>query len=471
MWKVGGKAFKELFADNAPFVGYLTYANTVTDNFGKFAMLEAILGDKRKVIPQFLDPLPHMTDLDDAIEYVFRNTWQFDKLNIGSAKWNNHPAASSMIPFLNWRLVNIQQTAQFAIEHPHLFGSYLYLTARPNQELEDELPEEYALATSSWVDNMDFPKWFVIPEDLSGTGRKEWFMYPSTNGIPYLGAVSDIADVLDALGLFNKSKLPSRRFDNPYEERVSIFQRAGKELTLPVVEAATAMYTQRDGWGRTFDEMKASGKKRTLLGVEIDPVAHYFITTLAPAVKALDRTLSFTGITGTAPLVEPISGKFTQGTPSWTGAIPDYPVHSQSPTMYDGQFFNAVLQAVGAQPYHIDMYLQAQYKISDLEFQLREAENRLQQTYPRRLATARDEAHAKKIKDTAENEYIWAVFLAQELGYYEVWRKKVGLSHKKATDAILQQNLQVSELLSEEEKAQVRQQITERYRKSKYFNP
>lgn len=470
VWKVGGKAFKELFADNAPFVGYLAYANTVTDNFGKFALLEALLSDHRRIVPEILDPIPHFTDVDDAIEYVFKNTWQFDKLNVGAAKWNNHPAASALIPFLNWRLVNIQQSAQYAIAHPHLFGSYLYLIARPNEELEDEVPEEYALVTSSWIDNLDFPKWFVTDGESSPTGRREWFMFPSTNWMPYLGAISDIGDIMDTLGLFNKSKLPSRRNDNPYEKQVSVLQRAGKELTLPVVEAASAFYTQRDGWGRTWDEIRASGKKRTLLGFEIDPVAHYFITTLAPAIKALDRNLSYTGATGTAPTVDPITGVYKEGTPSWTGAIPDYPVASQSPHMWDSQFFNGVLQAVGAAPYHIDVYLQAQYKITDITYQLYEAEDRLK-AYPKKMAQARDEEHAKQIREKAENDYIWAVFLAQELGYYEMWRKKVGLTHKRATDAILQQNLQVSELLSEEEKAQVRADITKRYKNSNYFNP
>ena len=449
---------KELLADRNPVSFYLGWGNNITDNLGKFQMLKALMNDARRKVPELMDTLPRL-DIDDAIEYVFAHSWNYDNLSVGGNKWHNSTFLQTVVPFVQWRVKNVQQAALMAIEHPHLFGSYLYLTGQPTNELKSERPVEWEMMNNSWWDEGSRPIWWIVPAELSPTGNEEFFMYPATNFIPQLGALQDVGDLLDTIGMFqNSSKLPSERTDNPWQENATLLQRLAKEQTVPFIEALLAVYSGTDNWGRDWETLREGGKKRTMLGIQIDPMAHYFISVLVPAIKQVDRTMSFTGLTGTAPTVNPISGEFTPGSPSWTGVTPDYPVLGQQPSPTGNRTADTLLSMAGALPYYIDIYLSAQYTITDLKIMNKNAEKDIK-AYRYKLAQSPSMQRDKELNDQLENLQIWHYHLALELGYYEAWKQKVGLNDKRATDAILQQNLRVRDYLTNREKEQVEEKV------------
>jgi hypothetical protein len=456
------KAANDL-TDESPLFQFLSWGNVITDNMGRFTMLEAALRDRPKFT---VSAFPSFANPDEAVEYVFKNTWNFDDIPKDSIGKNQ--VVQSLVPFINWRLKNFQQATVFATEHPHRFASYLYLTGRPSEDAKEDYPMEWSTINDGWVDKFDRPMVWEVPEELSGTGRKEYYTYPLTTLVPLMDPLGDIIDITRVFGAFNGDEPLHRRGDVPkemiskYEERATKLRRLIKEETMPWVELAIGQINQQDNWGTSFDELREKNKKRQLLGIPIDPVLYWSITTAAPVLKYPDRVLSYTGALGSAPYLDPKSGEYKEGTPNYLGITPDYQTSAQKPKMMSPTL-SMLGDALGFAPYNHDVWW-AQGYTTDKVRGLVTNGNKWLKTALIKIGTAPNEESQNTIRKKIHEVATFTFWAEVELAYLEKWRTEQNLPTQRALKIIEAQNRKLDNLLTEEDKQVIRERIWEKYK-------
>jgi hypothetical protein len=464
------RVIRAMNSDDSLLFRFISYGNNMTDNMMQFNLLKSVMSDDRlfhRLNMSNLDIVPHIKDPVEAVKWVEKHSYMFDEIPVQKDALN---VVSTVIPFMSWRIKNIQQTVRFAVEHPFLFGTYLELGLEAYDEFKHERPVEWEAMTSGWIGEKDFPIPWVIPADKSASGRDEFFLFPSTNLTPMLGGVSEISGWMELLGLFG-GDMPHEQKGNPYAKRQNILTKVMEEEASPLASLAASAITGKDKYGRDLEDLRKLGKRRTLFGVEVDPVLFYYATSFAPAFRNAERTAGgvaritggdFGGVTGEAAQLDVTSGKFTPPRPSWTGAYTD----QTQPTQKEPFFANGIPQGfaeiLGLAPLHFDVYMQQGYTQKEIEMQLKDAKKRLS-SFNYKLAVETDPVQQKRMIEEYENLLAWALHIETEWTMFNTWRKKLNLPSQRALQIIQEQDLKYSELLSPSEAEAVYKKIYDIY--------
>jgi hypothetical protein len=446
---------------------FIGWGNASTDNAMRYNMLKAVMSDNRlfhRLGMGGIDTVPYIKDPTEAIKWVEKHVYMFDEIPVDKDLLN---VANSVVPFMNWRIKNMQQTVRFMTERPHLFGTYLELAKEPYDEFKHDDPLAWKAMTNGWVKESDFPVPWVIPSSKSASGNDEVFTFPLSNINPELGGVSEVANWLDILGLFTGERDPHERRGNPYAKNENLVLRTINEESSPLASIATSLLTGKDKFGNDLANLQRGVKHRTMFGVEVDPTLYYFATTVAPMIRNAEKTYSaVTGGAGLggAPDLDVTTGDFRPYEETWTGARTDRMTPKQEPDWLPYRLapIERLGDILGFSPIHVNHLVQMGYTQSDIEMQLREAKKRLN-SFKYKLAIETDPEAQQKHIEEYEDLLMWAMLIESEWKIYEQWRKELGIPSSRALQIIKEQDMKVDEMLPDGEQQRIYREIYKKY--------
>jgi len=434
--------------DNTLFKG-LSYGNELTDNMAKLTMLEQVMSKKRftRIFDNdFLDSLPYHADIEDALDYVRKHSFMFDDLPNDNAAYK---AASSVLPFLSWRIKSAQQTVRYVVENPQKFAAFLKLTSNYQDTLKEDYPVEFAGTESPWTNQNSITLPIRIDKEFTGTGQAQWYANPLVTVIPQLGSIEEVNMFLDDLGMFQSGKRPSNRNENPHKEKTPLLRRLFNSETSPILKGLATAFTGIDEYDREYQTLANSSKKRDLFGIEVSNQSYYWITTALPALKSLNKSFSYTGLAAEAPEFDITTGKWTQGKKSWLGGETDYESRAQQESVFGN--LAGLAELIGANPHPINVYWNMGYRSrKEIEYMLRDTQKTIRGLH-KKISLASDAEEAAKIKQNALDLITYDVMLRTELGIIVRFAEKNNIPYHKAVDRIIQRNRQISDLLPREE--------------------
>jgi hypothetical protein len=262
--------------------------------------------------------------------------------------------------------------------------------------------------------------------------------------------------LLDDLGLFESSKLPSDRSDNPFGKPSGTKLRAVfDDLASPPAKALVTAFTGETSYGQKLSEM-GDAKDRTLFGIPVSNKSYFWYTNTFPVIKSYDKLFSYTGLEADAPEYNPITGEFKVGNRSWVGANSDYAKPGQLPNVFG--LFTPVTELLGINPTHVDVYYKlAGERRSNLESMIRQAYKDAKEL-KYQLANAHDSEDAQKKIELYQSKMLFAFYLDTEWTIIDRWAKRHGITSTRAMQQIKNANLQIDQLLPKEEVDRIAQE-------------
>lgn len=455
-------------ADAALLFRFISWGNVMTDNIMRFNLLKGVMSDDRLLhrvgLSDWLANVPNVKNLDEAVKWVENHSFMFDEDALGRLPKPVKNTANTVLPFLNWRIKNVQQTIRFMIERPTTFGTYLELGMELYDEFKHEKPVEWQAMTTGWIDEKDFPVPFVIPADKSASGRDEFFLFPMTTVLSTpLGGVNEVTELMDLFGLFGHGDTDFNNPHNPYAKRQKTILSMIEEEASPLLKFTLELATGEDAFGnRLADLDKKSKNSRTLLGLPLDASTYHYVTSIMPMLKQLERTGAALGIPmGQAAYTDPLTGRYFPAQPSWAGVKPESKT-TQNREVSTLPPLQNLLDILGMSPTYIDIYYQQGYTMSEMETQLRDAKDRLN-SYRWKLAKETDPEKQEALMDEYRGLLVWAYKIEYEWALFNAWRQKLNMPSPKAMNYIVEQNLQIPEQLPEQERQGIAKQIYDRY--------
>ena len=438
---------------------YIGYYNQITDNAAKLAMLEQVMNPNRvqKLVGNgIFDKLPYIEDPKKAIEWVRHRSFMFDDLPNDSQAYK---AAQTILPFMSWQYKSMQQTGRYLVEHPATFGSYLKWVSMYKDEFKEDYPVEYYQATEGtpWRTDASPILPYRVPKELSGTGRDEFYVNSWLSMLPQLGSLDTITGLMDDMGMFNDTKIPSDRNDNPFTTKdTNMLRHLFHQNSSNFSEAVYTALMGEDEYGRKLSELEDNPKHRTILGVEVPQTAYYFLTTLAPNIRSIDKIFSYTGASGRSPYLDPTTGEYTTGEPSWTGVVPSYQQANQKPNIFG--LFSPITEILGMSNEHIDVYWNmGYYKQGDIQKMIKASDDVIK-AYEYQSRRPYDEQHAQQLKLKYEEALLWNFWLRTEWEIVDRWAKSLGIPTRDAIARIQAADLQIPKLLPKSEVDEIARQ-------------
>lgn len=465
----------QAIADSFMF-NWQSQVNAHMDNAAKFALAEQLLSDRRITRQimggsDFLDALPKVKNAGEAWDWVAKHYPQFDDLPTNQ-RW--YQIASSSQPFFAFQLRNYGVTARMLMENPHRFGSFLKLTSDAKDEFRDEFPDEHKLMQAPWMSPGNLTVPMRIPAAVSGTGRDEFFNFPTTTIFSTFAPVEDVNAMLDILGVFNDSKPPNKRPDNPFldERRKKEYSPLRKALSniRTDINSVPSLILSAVDFAEGWKERSESGRTYSLFGVEVDANIHYAITELIPNTRSLDKLFQVTGLGGESIYVDPVSGETNKPVKSIFGTTPDYPTQSQNPRFTGNTVADVILQIVGIHPSYVDVYTQQGYTLGEVEGQISESK-RVIGGLRKKLLYATTPNEKKAIGKQLTQAIAFTVELGTEHEVLKEFSKEEGITSSKALRMMRQKGLRIQDVVGEDEFKNRMNDYWDRLQQSPEWNP
>jgi hypothetical protein len=167
---------------------------------------------------------------------------------------------------------------------------------------------------------------------------------------------------------------------------------------------------------------------------------------------------------GRAPQLNQQTGVYTEGVKSaFTGQLPHF-TSANTPNYFGKGVFGDVMKNFGLQPMPMDMFLSQGYTMSNITYQIKEAESMMYKI--RKELAQSDPSDTKKtarLVQRAQETSLMMVHLQSEYEIYRQWRKINNIPHPKAVKRIMTENLKVSDLLPKAERERIYKENYDKY--------
>jgi len=373
-----------------------------------------------------------------------------------------------LIPFWSFHRLNLGETARWIGSNPAKFSSYLRLVNSLQSGFnEDDSAAWEALHSNKWFDNQ-FTVPLRIPAEHSQSGGDEIWTLPTAQLFPSFGALAQLNTVAGVVNTFSGSNIripfdvgegeakPSQSPYNQFAKSGTFIQREGSPFLKQILSFLDEDYLFDYDLSRGYDldESYPLGMNKKWWAT-----LKLWLPPFAKLINSLP-----TSIMGRAPEFNRQTGEYTEGVKSkFTGQFPHF-TSANVPNYFGKGVFSDFMKNMGLQPMPFDMFINQEYTMSNISYQVNQAESMMYKIRKELAETAPgDTEKVERLTKRAQEVSLLAVHLRSEYEIYRQWRKLNNIPHPKAVKRIINENLKVSDLLPKAERERIYKENYDKY--------
>lgn len=288
----------------APF----RWGNVQFENLAKLNLAKSVFSKDKTMLLSGAVSNFKIKNMDEFIDYSSRYFYWYDETSLGKVG----DASGYILPFLNYRVKNINGTFRQVIHNPTRFGNYLQLYAALNSPMQDEDFPDGAVPEYIWSQK---PVFFKLDKEKTGLASDAFFYFPIASLIQQFGALSDLENVGQLLGVNLGSKSPLEQ--NPAAKRSNTIQKILDDESWGWLKLMKAVSTGVDT-DTGYEIERWGGKTTSFLGVQVSPWTKYALASILPPLDRLDKW-NPNRVFGQRAYYDPYRQEFIEGTPSFVG--------------------------------------------------------------------------------------------------------------------------------------------------------
>jgi hypothetical protein len=419
------------------------WGNVQFETLGKFSLAKTVFKkEKTMFLNGGVEPFL-VKNMNDFTEYSSRYFYWYDTTALGKLG----DAAGYVLPFLNYRMKNLNGTFRQLINSPSKFGNYLELYAALNEPMSKEDLPIGGVPDYVWG---QLPVIFKMDKETTGLKQDTYFYFPTASLIQQFGALSDLGTVKDLLGA--SSNLPLDQ--NPAKQRSNIIQKLLDDESWGWLKLMKAVSTGVDpDTGDPIDDW--ASKDVSFLGMRTSRWTKYALAAVFPPLDRLDKW-NPERVFGQQAYYDPYKQEFVEGKPSFAGVERNRRSGDDQPV----RFTTPLSELFGIKASFIDVAYNMGATHADIKqvyYENRQLLKRLQSNI--RQATTPESKAAYEAQFYLLRDY--TVALKIEYTKVDNWMKLNGFPPKRGLTYLKEQGIKAQDLpdISQEEKDRIQQEV------------